>query len=29
MATRFAYWEGPIRFTGSHVGEGYLEMTGY
>jgi predicted secreted hydrolase len=29
MATRFAYWEGPIRFTGSHSGEGYLEMTGY
>ncbi len=29
MATRFAYWEGPIRFTGTHGGEGYLEMTGY
>ena len=29
MGTRFAYWEGPIRFTGSHGGEGYLEMTGY
>jgi predicted secreted hydrolase len=29
MATRFSYWEGPIRFTGSHGGEGYLEMTGY
>jgi predicted secreted hydrolase len=29
MGTDFAYWEGPIRFTGSHKGEGYLEMTGY
>jgi predicted secreted hydrolase len=29
MATRFAYWEGPISFTGSHRGVGYLEMTGY
>ncbi len=29
MGTRFGYWEGPIRFTGSHGGEGYLEMTGY
>ena len=29
MATRFPYWEGPIRFTGSHQGVGYLEMTGY
>jgi len=29
MATRFAYWEGPVRFTGSHSGVGYLEMTGY
>jgi len=29
MATRSSYWEGPIRFTGSHSGEGYLEMTGY
>ena len=25
----FAYWEGPFRFTGSHEGRGYLEMTGY
>lgn len=23
------YWEGPLRFTGSHTGRGYLEMTGY
>jgi predicted secreted hydrolase len=29
MATRFAYWEGPVRVTGSHNGRGYLEMTGY
>ncbi|WP_116131331.1 lipocalin-like domain-containing protein [Tropicimonas sp. IMCC34043] len=25
----FAYWEGPVRVTGSHPGVGYLEMTGY
>lgn len=25
----FAYWEGPIRLSGSHGGVGYLEMTGY
>ena len=29
MATRFPYWEGPIHFSGSHSGVGYLEMTGY
>jgi len=29
MATAFPYWEGPIRFAGSHTGVGYLEMTGY
>jgi predicted secreted hydrolase len=29
MATSFPYWEGPIRFQGSHSGVGYLEMTGY
>lgn len=29
MGTNFAYWEGPIRFSGSHSGRGYLEMTGY
>ena len=29
MTTRFPYWEGPIRFTGTHDGRGYLEMTGY
>jgi predicted secreted hydrolase len=29
MDTGFPYWEGPIRFEGSHSGVGYLEMTGY
>ncbi|WP_431299449.1 lipocalin-like domain-containing protein [Tabrizicola sp. BL-A-41-H6] len=29
MATSVPYWEGPIRFSGSHSGRGYLEMTGY
>jgi predicted secreted hydrolase len=29
MGTSFAYWEGPIGFSGSHAGVGYLEMTGY
>jgi predicted secreted hydrolase len=29
MGTRFAYWEGPISFSGSQSGMGYLEMTGY
>lgn len=29
MATTFSYWEGPVRFSGSHGGVGYLEMTGY
>jgi predicted secreted hydrolase len=29
MGTIFPYWEGPIRFAGSHTGVGYLEMTGY
>ncbi|NOJ44156.1 lipocalin-like domain-containing protein [Bradyrhizobium australiense] len=29
MGTSFPYWEGPIRFAGSHTGMGYLEMTGY
>jgi predicted secreted hydrolase len=29
MGTAFAYWEGPIRFHGSHAGVGYLELTGY
>jgi predicted secreted hydrolase len=29
MGTSFPYWEGPVRFKGSHTGVGYLEMTGY
>ncbi len=29
MGTSFPYWEGPIRFSGSHAGVGYLELTGY
>jgi predicted secreted hydrolase len=29
MGTSYAYWEGPIRFAGSHSGVGYLELTGY
>jgi predicted secreted hydrolase len=29
MGTSFPYWGGPIRFSGSHAGLGYLEMTGY
>ena len=29
MDLAFAYWEGPVRVTGSHTGRGYLEMTGY
>lgn len=29
MDTSFPYWEGPITFSGTHAGRGYLEMTGY
>ncbi len=29
MGTRIPYWEGPVKVSGSHSGEGYLEMTGY
>lgn len=29
MGTSFSYWEGPISFSGSHDGVGYLELTGY
>lgn len=29
MDVSLPYWEGPVRFTGSHEGRGYLEMTGY
>ncbi|MEM1397084.1 MAG: lipocalin-like domain-containing protein [Pseudomonadota bacterium] len=29
MRLAFPYWEGPISFSGTHEGVGYLEMTGY
>ncbi|WP_052384136.1 lipocalin-like domain-containing protein [Litchfieldella xinjiangensis] len=29
MDTAFPYWEGDVSVTGSHPGQGYLEMTGY
>jgi predicted secreted hydrolase len=29
MKTIYPYWEGPILFSGSHSGMGYVEMTGY
>ncbi len=29
MKTRFEYWEGPVLISGSHIGRGYLEITGY
>ena len=29
MQTRYPYWEGPVRLSGSTSGSGYLEMTGY
>ncbi len=29
MNLRIPYWEGPVRLSGSHAGQGYLEMTGY
>lgn len=29
MTTSISYWEGPVRISGSHAGEGYVEMTGY
>ncbi|VVO57073.1 hypothetical protein PS858_00582 [Pseudomonas fluorescens] len=29
MDLRIPYWEGPVRLSGSHTGQGYLEMTGY
>ncbi len=29
METSVPYWEGPVRFDGTHAGRGYLEMTGY
>ncbi len=29
MDLTVSYWEGPLRFSGTHSGRGYLEMTGY
>lgn len=29
MPLSIPYWEGPVQFSGSHDGVGYLEMTGY
>lgn len=29
MGLSIPYWEGPVTVTGSHTGQGYLEMTGY
>ncbi len=29
MGTRIPYWEGPVTVRGSHLGRGYLEMSGY
>lgn len=28
-STGVVYWEGPVEVTGSHSGEGYVELTGY
>jgi predicted secreted hydrolase len=28
-STGVVYWEGPVRVSGSHAGEGYVELTGY
>ena len=29
QVTLFPYWEGPVTASGTHEGQGYLEMTGY
>lgn len=29
MPLSIPYWEGPVRFSGTHSGEGYMELTGY
>lgn len=29
MNVSLPYWEGPVTISGSHSGQGYLEMTGY
>ena len=25
----YPYWESPVGVSGSHTGEGYMELTGY
>ena len=29
FATAPVYWEGAVRYSGSHSGVGYMELTGY
>ncbi|UAB72505.1 carotenoid 1,2-hydratase [Vibrio sp. SCSIO 43132] len=29
MPLTIPYWEGPVQFSGSHSGSGYMELTGY
>uniref|UniRef100_UPI0035637C0E lipocalin-like domain-containing protein n=1 Tax=Shewanella sp. TaxID=50422 RepID=UPI0035637C0E len=29
MQLSMRYWEGPVKVSGSHSGEGYMELTGY
>jgi predicted secreted hydrolase len=29
MPLSISYWEGPVLISGSHEGEGYMELTGY
>ncbi|MFT5704884.1 MAG: putative secreted hydrolase [Shewanella sp.] len=29
MPLSISYWEGPVLISGSHKGEGYMELTGY
>ncbi|BDM65743.1 carotenoid 1,2-hydratase [Shewanella sp. NFH-SH190041] len=29
MPLSIQYWEGPVTITGSHQGDGYMELTGY
>ncbi|GAM60976.1 attH component of attEFGH ABC transport system [Vibrio ishigakensis] len=29
MPLTVPYWEGPVSISGSHQGEGYMELTGY
>jgi predicted secreted hydrolase len=28
-STGVVYWEGPVTVSGSHGGEGFVELTGY